>query len=504
LLYGTTRALSRRRFLYLAAAGGAAAAWEGWNGSAWAQDAAKKRRNVLFIAADDLRPTLGCYGDPLVQSPNIDRMAADGMVFQRAYCQQAVCSPSRNGVLTGLRPDTIGIYDLPTHFRTKLPDVVTLPQHFQENGYHTERMGKIFHTAHGNYDDRRSWTVSPGPFGPPPETEDRTEAASRRQQPPRPQQRPNGPPTGMPDVEDNALGDGKMTDRAVERLRELAKGEKPFFLALGYHKPHLPFIAPKRYWDRYDPAKFTLEPLKNLPEGAPPYAGQGAGELRTYAGVPKQGPIPDDMARRLLHGYYACISYIDALIGRVLDELDRLGLKDDTIVILWGDHGWHLGDHGMWAKHTNFEQATNAPIIVRAPDQKKKGRTDALVEFVDMYPSLCELAGLTPPKGLEGTSFVPLLDDPKRPWKSAVFHLWPKTVQGRKGMGRSLRTDRYRLTEWTFEGFPEDTTIELYDYRDDPRETANLATKPENEKLVRELRDRLAAGWKSALPPGAR
>ncbi|MBW3622300.1 MAG: sulfatase [Armatimonadetes bacterium] len=528
--------LTRRRFLNVATKSvtlGGVAVTLG-SSPLLARTARERKPNVLFIAVDDLRPTLGCYGSPIVQTPNIDRLARRGMIFSRAYCQQAVCAPSRNSLLTGRRPDTIGIYDLATHFRARLPHVVTLPQQLKSHGYHAEGLGKIYHTGHGNYDDVHSWSVPswpkgmqgpiPAPYGsafrpyekadansldslfhlaadsPPPPLAT-VPSATPKPAPPAPLK---GPPTGDPDVPDNALFDGKLADRAVERLRDLAKDpSRPFFLAVGFLKPHLPFIAPKKYWDLYDPAKFELEPVRTLPEDAPPYAGNGSGELRTYEGVPQKGPIPDAMARNLIHGYHASVSYVDAQIGRVLDELDRLGLRDSTIIVLWGDHGFHLGDHGLWAKHTNFERAAHSPLLVSAPGMKAAGRkTDALTEFVDIYPTLCDLAGIPKPDGLEGTSFAPLLDTPRLPWKSAAFHLYPRNIPGQgPGMGRSIRTDRYRLTEWTANRNPAYSKIELYDYAKDPGETVNLAEQPGHEKTVKELKERLHDGWRAALPP---
>ena len=450
------------------------------------------RRNVLFIVVDDLRPMLGCFGDQTVLSPNIDKLAARGTVFARTYCQQAVCAPSRNSVMTGLRPDSIGIYDLGTFFRTKVPNAVTLPQQFRLHGYHSEGMSKIYHVGHGNYDDKESWSVPswrPGggtvPIAP---------AAPKPTTTPAPRPAASQAPTGAPEVADNALSDGKTADHAIERLQALK--DQPFFLAVGFLKPHLPFIAPKKYWDLYDPAKFELPKVRDLPEGAPRYAGNNAGELRTYAGVPKTGPISDDDARRLIHGYHACVSYTDAQIGRVLDELDRLHLRDNTIVVLWGDHGWHLGDHGMWAKHTDYEYATHSALIVSAPGQKAPGkRTEAITEFVDIYPTLCDLCDVPRPTAqtLEGLSFAPLLDDPTRPWKQAAYSQWPKKIpdQG-EGMGHSVRTQRYRLTEWTVPG-TDFSELELYDYELDPEETKNLAKLPEHANTVAELKSLLHA-----------
>lgn len=493
---------NRRKFLSLTAKSALSLALlGGLRGATEARNARSRKMNVLFIAVDDLRPTLGCYGERVVQSPNIDKLAARGMVFTRTYCQYAVCAGSRNSLLTGRRPDTIGIYDLSTNFRTALPDVVTLPQQFKENGYHVEGMGKIYHTFHGNYDDERSWSVPSWPEemrGPMPQQ------ATLREQTPQNKARRNGPPTGAPRVAASQLFDTKLSNHAIERLIALkANGNKPFFLAVGFLKPHLPFIAPKRYWDLYEEAQFKLEDTKDLPKYAPPYAGNNLGELRSYAGVPQKEPMPDELARHLIHGYYACVSYVDAQIGRVLDSLDQLGLRENTIVILWGDHGWHLGDHGLWAKHTAYERATHSTMIVSAPGMKAVGqKCNALTEFVDIYPSLCELASVPKTPGLEGTSFVPLMNDPQQPWKKAAFSQWPRKIPNHGiRMGHSIRTDRYRLTEWTVADEPDYSVVELYDYKIDPQETVNIAALPENARLVADLKAQLHAGWQAALPP---
>ena len=532
--------ITRRRFLELAAGSGAAGTLSGLLPAA-AQP--KKPKNVLFIAVDDLKPLLGCYGSKTVKSPNIDKLAARGMTFTRTYCQQATCAPSRNSLLTGLRPETIGIYDLSTNFRTKVPNVVTLPQYFKQNGYHTESMGKIFHTAQGNHDDPRSWSVPSQQKGAiPPEELNRPDAykdftaavanddneyfealeyaafcgiapqTAPPSAPPAPGSdeaapagRKNGPPTRSPNVPDTNLQDGKTANLAIERMNALKGGDKPFFLAVGFLKPHLPFVAPKKYWDLYKREDFTPDSNHVLPKGAPEFAGHWAGEASTYDGVPSGVPLPDDLARELMHGYHACVSYTDAQVGRVLAELDKLGLTDNTLVVLWGDHGWHLGDHGQWAKHTNFENAAHAPLIASIPGMKNRGATcEALTEFVDIYPSLVECAGLQMPDGLEGTSFAPLLSAPKTPWKTAAFHVWPRREKNKDvGLGRAMRTDRYRLCEWSVNGDPTQTVMELYDFVRDPLETVNLATLPENAKLVSELTTKLHAGWKAALPPKA-
>jgi arylsulfatase A-like enzyme len=313
-------------------------------------------------------------------------------------------------------------------------------------------------------------------------------------------------PTEAPDVPDNVLYDGEMTDLAIRVLYALKEKRNParpsepapFFLAVGYQKPHLPFIAPKKYWDLYDPNEIELADNSFPPKDAAVVGLHPWGELRGYTNIPKEGPLSQDQARRLRHGYYACVSFLDAQIGRLLDELDRLDLRKNTIVVFWGDHGWHLGEHDLWGKTSNFEHDTRSPLIISLPGKKKAGRsTDALVEFVDIYPSLCELAGLPLPNHLEGTSFVPLLDNPEKPWKSAAFSQYPRGNL----MGYSMRTNRHRLTIWQEkENTGQVKAIELYDHQIDPAENVNIAARPENTEIVRELTDQLHLGWRAALP----
>ena len=449
--------------------------------------------NVLFLAVDDLRPVLGCYGDPLAQTPNLDRLAASGMRFDRAYCQQAVCAPSRNTLMTGLRPESIGIHDLATYFRTKRPNAVTLPEHFKAHGYTTARFGKLFHTGHGNEDDAPSWT------GAKPTSRETVAAGKKATKQPSAEKQAR-PPAAAPDVDRDGLADGANTTAAIAKLRELK--DTPFFLALGFLKPHLPFVAPKSYWDQFDRARFPLPKYRTPPANTPRDAFRGPGELLSYA--VKQEELTDDKIRELIHGYYAATSYIDAQAGRILAELDRLGLADKTIVVFWSDHGFQLGEHGVWAKHNNTELATRIPLIVRAPGKTKAGgSTRALVETVDVYPTLSELAGLPLRPELEGTSFAPLLAEPTRAWKSAAFSVWPvreRNVPGRPadaGLGRSMRTERYRFTEW---GAPGKGELELYDHDRDPEEHVNLALDPVNAPLVAKLRAQLQAGWQAAKP----
>lgn len=460
-----------------------------------AADAPKKKMNVLFIAVDDLRPELGCYGGA-AKTPNIDALAARGTLFDRAYCQQAVCSPSRTSMLTGRRPDTTKIYDLETHFRTTIPDVVTLPQYFKENGYFAQSFGKIFH---GGLNDPKSWSV--------PHTDSAGQTYSnpatlklirdRAGDPDFAGAKNKGTATEIADCADNVLNDGWTADRAIEAMKKL--GDKPFFLAVGFIKPHLPFVAPKKYFDLYPPEAITLAPNPNPPANVPQLAMTNFAELRNYTDMPKTGPITDEQAKVLRRGYYAATSYMDAQVGRVLKQLDEQGLRDSTIIVLWGDHGWQLGDVGMWCKHTNFEIATRAAFLVSVPGQKSAGsKSEALVEYVDVYPSLCELAGLPLPEGLEGTSFVPVVNDPARQWKSAAFSQYPRL---KDIMGYSMRTDRYRYTEWVKKDDHTNVVArELYDQQNDPTETKNIAGEASEKETIAKLSDQLRAGWKAAAP----
>jgi iduronate 2-sulfatase len=458
------------------------------------------RPNILLICVDDLKPALGCYGDPLAKTPNIDRLAARGTLFERAYCNQAVCAPSRNALLTGLRSQTIGIYDLGTNFRKAVPQAVTLPQYFKQQGYRTEALGKIFHVGHGNHEDPASWSTphwkSEVIAYALPESKaqhglTREEALFSN----RPAGNlPKGTAYERADVPDNAYPDGAVADEAIRRLQAAAKRQSPFFLAVGFVKPHLPFCAPAEYWDSLDAQDFEIARLQTPPTGAPAYAPTNWGELRNYRDIPKEGPLPEALQRRLIHGYYAAASYMDAQLGRVVDELTRLGLAEQTMIVLWGDHGWHLGDHGMWCKHTNYEQAARIPLIIVAPPLARPGqRSHALAESVDIYPTLCELAGLPRPdvQKFDGASLVPLLKDPEARSKPAVFHAYPRGHQGRSLIGRAVRTDRYRLVEWKVPGAAAETAeVELYDYQADPAESRNLAS--ERPEVVSELQARLS------------
>lgn len=456
---------------------------------------AAAKPNVLLICVDDLKPLLGCYGASTAKSPNIDRLAARGVLFENAYCNQAVCSPSRNTLLTGLRPQTLGIYDLGTNFRKAVPDAVTLPQHFKMHGYRAEGVGKIFHVGHGNVNDEATWSVphfSPRTISyalkennPPESTREQALFENKKEA----WKLPRGAPTESADVPDNRYGDGMIADEAIKRLEAAkAKPNEPFFLAVGFLKPHLPFVAPKKYWDLYHPSDFKLPEQQSPPAGAPPFAPGPWGELRQYQGIPNQGPLAQEQALHLIHGYHAAMSYMDAQLGKVLDALDQNGFAENTIIVFWGDHGWHLGDHGLWCKHTNYEQAAHIPLLVAAPGIPAGQRTRALVETCDIYPTLVELAGLPAPKQGDGRSFATVLKNPSASIRDHAIHVYPR---GEGRIGRAIRTQRYRLVEWKKPGAPAESAIlELYDYETDPAETKNLAdSQPE---VVAELRKMLA------------
>ncbi len=445
---------------------------------------AAERPNVLLICIDDLKPTLGCYGDTTAITPNIDRLASNGVLFSAAYCNQAVCSPSRNSLMTGIRPQTLGIYDLPTHFRLVAPNAVTLSQHFISHGYEAQGLGKILHVGHGNIDDAASWSLpSWRPKAPSYVLPESTAALKKDKS-----GKIRGPATESAEVSDETYSDGQIAREAVTRLGAASQTpDQPFFLAVGFLKPHLPFVAPKKYWDLYDPNSLPMPTVHEAPEGAPSYAPTTYGELRNYSDMADIDVNSDATTRPLIHGYYAATSYTDAQIGKVLDALDSLGLADNTITVLWGDHGWHLGDHGMWCKHTNYEQAARIPLIVSAPGKARGKTTASMVETVDLYPTLSELAGIEMPAGLDGKSFAQVVQSPSTPARDFVTHVYPRSSK----LGRAIRDARYRFVEWKAPGESSDNAdLELYDYETDPLETKNIAS--EDPKTVALMRNRLA------------
>ncbi|MDG1897093.1 MAG: sulfatase [Fuerstiella sp.] len=461
------------------------------------------RPNVLFIVIDDLRPALGCYDDSIAITPNIDRLAQRGTLFNRAYCQQAVCSPSRLSLLTGKRPDTIRVWDLATHFRKAVPDAVTLPQHFRNNGYHTQSIGKVFHGSGKPSKDPPSWSVEP--------QYDYVRDPKVRYALPKNLQGKGlkRSASEAADVPDNTYIDGIVCDAAVAALAELQAGEDPFFLAVGLRKPHLPFCAPKKYWDLYDRTKIPLPASDRHPHAAPELAVRSWQELEGYTDISGDGQISLARVRELRHGYYACVSFADAMVGRLLNELSRLKLQDNTVIVLWGDHGFHLGEQGLWTKANNYELSTRVPLIVSVPGQVNPGaKSDALVELVDVYPTLSGVCGLKLPMDVEGISLKSLLAEPQRPWKRAVFSQYPRAFQGKRHrshgdiMGYAVRTDGHRYVEWRDWKSQNVVSVELYDHQQDSEEMKNVAGQAEQQKTVQRLSQVLSDGWKVALPSG--
>lgn len=450
----------------------------------------QQKPNILFIAIDDLRPELGCYGAEHIISPNIDQLASEGILFNKAYTQQAVCAPSRNTLLTGLRPDALGITNLSTFFRTKAPNVVTLPQYFMQNGYHTEGMGKIYHTGHGNSNDTLSWSTK---HWTPNRIVNQREAVH------------SGDTvkleTCYPKVGDKKIAwynspmpekmheDALTTTHAIERMEALK--DSSFFLAVGMRKPHLPFVAPQKYWDLYDAVNLTI-PSKEKPE-VPDYAFANWGELRKYYNMPAEGYMKDEDAYHLIHGYYACVSFIDAQVGRLIEKLKQLDLYDNTIIVIWGDHGYKLGDYGEWCKHTNFEIDTRIPVIVKTP-QKNAVRgvnSDAIIETVDIYPTLCELAGLSKPGHVQGTSFAAAMFNEKFSWNDVAISQYPRKTKINNEviplMGYTMRTPDFRFTKWVNKKTGETIATELYDYSKQNSQLVNLAHSNEYELLLKRL-----------------
>jgi iduronate 2-sulfatase len=458
---------------------------------------AAERPNILLICVDDLKPMAGCYGDTRVQTPHIDRLAARGVRFDAAYCNQAVCAPSRNALLTGLRPQSLGIYDLGTHFRKTRPDAVTLPRYFRDHGWRTASLGKVFHVGHGNRDDEASWSV-PSVKGEvvayASVAGDTREAALFGNRSAK--GLPRGPAWEAADVADDAYPDGQLAREAVRRLQASATTpDGPWFLALGFVKPHLPFCAPKRYWDLYRSVDFQPPSVTRPPIGAPGYAPTAWSELRNYEPIPHAGPVAEETARTLIHGYHAAVSYVDAQIGLVLDTLADTGLERSTVVVLWGDHGWHLGDHGMWCKHSTYEQAARIPLLIAGPGIPPGTVTSAPIETVDLYPTLAALGGLPAPRGLDGLDHLAVLQGGAA-IRDHVIHVFPRGER----LGRAIRTARHRLVEWKKPGDPGAAAeLELYDYQADPLEQRNLAL--EQPEVVAGLRAILAR-HPEALPQG--
>ncbi len=442
--------------------------------------------NVLFIAVDDLRPELNTYGAGHIVSPNIDRLATEGLTFNRAYCNVPVCGASRASLLTGIKPTKNRFVNYYSYAQEDVPGAISLPQHFKNNGYYTISNGKIFHNAD---DLPESWSEEPWrPAGKNGNWRDYVTGENMAIADSMDDGR--AWPYEWTDAHDTAYLDGLMTSKAIRDLKRLKELDQPFFLALGYLKPHLPFNAPKKYWDLYSAEQISLPYNYFRPENVPDIAIHNFGELRNYYGVPEEGPVSDEMAKKLIHGYYACVSYTDAMIGRVLDALDDLELRNNTIVILWGDHGWQLGEHTLWCKHSNFNVAMRVPLIISAPGYEGRLETDALVEYIDIFPTLCELAGLDMPAQLHGQSLVPLMENPALPQKEVIYARYIR--------GESIITNRYQYTEW----FNDEGNFEcrmLYDHTVDPDENENISELPENTALVDSLSEILKKEIESAV-----
>ncbi len=440
--------------------------------------AAGERPNVLIIIADDLRPELGCYGRAQVHSPNIDRLAAHSLRFERAYCQYPVCNPSRTSLLTGLRPETTHVLSNDVFFRDRLAEVVTLPQLFRTSGYRTVTIGKIFHAGGklASQDDReRSWNETYA-FG----------ATKKGQQ-------GEGRDLTFPggnrgwcrwlaaEGNDEDQPDGQI---AAEGVRQLDRtGDQPWLLAVGFNKPHDPFISPKKYFDLYPPDKIEVPalPINRTPELPQAFGGLDFSKFT------------DRDRQEFKRAYLAGVSFTDAQIGKLLDVLDRRQLWENTIVIFFGDHGYHLGEHNWWNKSTLFELSARVPLLISVPGMAARGKAStALVELVDLYPTLCDVCGLAVPSDLEGLSFRPLLSQPDRDWKKAAFTV---ALRG-KALGRTIRTERWRFTQWDADGH----AVELYDQQSDPDDYTNLAGDPRFAEVQSDLKAQLAAGWKQALP----
>lgn len=454
-----------------------------------------EKPNVLFISVDDLAASLRCYGDLIARTPHIDRLAATGVRFDRAYNQLPLCNPTRASIMTGLRPDTIKVYDLDRHFRDEVPDVVTLSQQFMQAGYFAARVGKIYHynvpasIGTNGFDDPPSWQRTVNPKGRDKDEEDLIFNAE-------PHRKISAALSWLAaEGADEEQTDGMITTEAIKILKE--KKDEPFFLAVGFFRPHTPFVAPKKYFNLYPVEEMRI-----------PYAPEDDREDIPTAAFAHNCPIPHynletPILLQALQAYYACVSFVDAQVGRLLDALEENGLDENTIVVFWSDHGYHLGEHnGIWQKRTLFEQSSRSPLIIRVPGAEGNGTpSPRIVEFVDIYPTLTEVAGIPSPEGLEGRSLAPLLEDPDAEWSGTAITQILRPADDRLDtpvMGRSIRTDRWRYTDWA-EG---EKGIELYDHWADPMEFDNLAISPskEDKAVMDRLRPLLDAKASGKVP----
>lgn len=446
-----------------------------------------EKPNFLFIAVDDLRPELNCYGAKWIKSPHIDRLASTGIRFQYAYCQVPVCGASRASLLTGLRPSRTRFLTYDTWAEKDAPGIKSLPKLLKEQGYTTISNGKVFH--HLN-DMKDSW--SEDPWHPSQDSPNQTNWRNYRSIKSIDIAKTHhgaGPAYEMLEGNDTLYFDGKITRKSLKDLERLKTKGQPFFLAVGFLKPHLPFNAPMKYWKMYNQDQIQLPANSFPPENAPAASLHNWGELRQYAGIPQEGPLPDSLARKLIHGYYACVSYTDAQIGKLLAQLKELGLAENTVVILWGDHGWNLGEHGLWCKHCNYETALRAPLILKVPWKDGGKKSNALVEFIDIYPTFCQLAKIPIPLHVMGESLLGYFDHPEKPGKDFVF--------SRFHAGESVKNSNYRYSEWLDEEQNRYAEM-LYDHVRDYPETVNIVNDPASFPIIEkfqksnaELREKL-------------
>ncbi len=447
--------------------------------------AKKDGMNILFIAVDDLRPQMNFYGHEQMITPAMDRLAESSMVFKRAYCSVPVCGASRASLMSGVRPTAQRFVNYYARKDKDFPESPSLVEWFKINGYTTLSNGKIYHDWD---DDMQGWSETP--WMP---AHDGigwqayiTDESKKIIESNRTEENPHqviGPSTESPDVPDNAYPDGMLAEKVVKDLEELAQKGEPFFLGVGFWKPHLPFNAPKKYWDMYDRESLELASNPFRPENAPDAAMHRFGELRDmYSDTPEEGPISDELARKLIHGYYACVSYTDAQIAKVLDALENTGLAENTIVILWGDHGWHLGEHGLWCKHANFDLAMNSPLLLRVPGIKGGAKSCAIVEFIDIYPTLCELAEIPLPEHLDGKSFASELREPDNFHKEFAYCRYLN--------GESIISKDYVYTEWINKNGQLYGKM-LYDHKIDKEENHNVVDDESYSEIKTMLSEKL-------------
>ncbi|TSA37116.1 MAG: iduronate-2-sulfatase [Verrucomicrobiaceae bacterium] len=444
--------------------------------------------NVLLIYIDDLRTELGAYGVSRALTPNLDAFAKQSLLFSNAYCQYPVCGPSRASTLTGLTPDQLGIYGNQAKLRERQPDLLTLPQAFQRAGYETVSVGKVFDQR---VRDPQSWNAEYFFKQDDLYAHEENRRIHEKNAANKDGEWKVGPPVEIGREGRSLYEDEKISAKAHEELKRLAAEKKPFFLAVGFHKPHLPFAAPEKYWKMYDRSAIRLPDSKDVPAGSPPVAFWNWLELRAFQGIPKDGPLTDDVARELIHGYLAATSFSDDLAGQLLAEFEKLGLAKDTIVVVLGDNGYHLGELGQWVKYVNTELATHIPLMLHAPGLAPR-KVDGNIELIDLYPTLCSLAGVKAADGLKGRDLSPSLKGGSLPSDAPALS---QVERPGRAMGYSLRSGNWRYTLWIHPKTGETVGEELYDYSNGGIETVNLADKPE----YKTTKDELAAKMKALV-----